>query len=150
MFGGRIEQVAEPRVVYARPATLFTLGFVGLSTRIAGTVAASGDGRVEVDTAIGRLSAMGNFITGAAVVVAVRPENLRLASEPSGNCASGRVRSIVFHGANSLVEVEAGPATIVYAQIANDVSAPLKIGDMVSLSWLQAETFAFPDPGPGA
>jgi putative spermidine/putrescine transport system ATP-binding protein len=105
MFAGRIEQVAEPRVVYARPASLFTLGFVGLSTRIPGTVAASGEGRVEVDTAIGRLSAIGNFIVGAPVILAVRPEHLRLAAAPSGNCASGRVRSIVFHGANSLIEI---------------------------------------------
>ena len=150
MFGGRIEQVAEPRVIYARPATLFTLGFVGLSTRIPGTVAASADGRVEVDTAVGRLVATGNFITGAPVIVAARPENLRLASEPSGNCASGRVRSIVFHGASSLVEVEAGAATLLIAQIANDVSALPEVGDAVSLCWPVAETFAFPDPGPSA
>jgi putative spermidine/putrescine transport system ATP-binding protein len=150
MYAGRIEQVAEPRVVYARPATLFTLGFVGLSTRIPGIVAASGDGRVEVDTAVGRLVAIGNFIVGAPVIVAVRPENLRLAAEPSGNCASGRVRSIVFHGSNSLVEVDAGAATLLLAQIANDVSAPLKVGDAISLCWPEAETFAFPDPKAGA
>jgi putative spermidine/putrescine transport system ATP-binding protein len=150
MFAGRIEQVAEPRIVYARPASLFTLGFVGLSTRIAGTVAASGDGRVEVDTAIGRLVATGNFIVGAPVIVAARPENLRLAAEPLGNCASGRVRSVVFHGANSLLEVEAGAATTLLAQISNDVSAPLKVGDAISLCWPVAETFAFHDPGAGA
>jgi putative spermidine/putrescine transport system ATP-binding protein len=148
MFAGRIEQVAEPRIVYAKPATLFTLGFVGLSTCIAGTVAASRDGRVEVDTAVGRLSAIGNFVVGAPVILAVRPENLRLAAEPSGNSASGRVRSIVFHGSSSLLEVDA--ATTLLAQIANDVSAPLKVGDAIRLCWPVAETFAFPDPGPSA
>jgi putative spermidine/putrescine transport system ATP-binding protein len=150
MFAGRIEQVAEPRVVYARPASLFTLGFVGLSTRIPGTVAASGEGRVEVDTAIGRLSAIGNFIVGAPVILAVRPEHLRLAAAPSGNCASGRVRSIVFHGANSLIEIEAVAATTLLAQTANDASAHLKVGDATRLCWPVAETFAFPDPRAGA
>jgi putative spermidine/putrescine transport system ATP-binding protein len=150
MFAGRIEQVAEPRIVYARPATLFTLGFVGLSTRIAGTVAVSGEGRVEVDTAIGRLSAAGNFIVGAPVIVAVRPENLRLAAEPSGNCASGRVRSIVFHGASSLLEIEAASATILLAQISNDAGALPRIGDAIGLCWPIAETFAFPGAGADA
>ena len=38
MNKGRIEQLAEPRELYLRPASLFALNFVGLSTRIAGTV----------------------------------------------------------------------------------------------------------------
>src|SRR5882672_4965970 len=72
MNKGRIEQLAEPRELYSRPASLFALNFVGLSTRIAGTVVGSRDGKVEVDTRIGRLSAVGNFVAGAAVVVAAR------------------------------------------------------------------------------
>src|SRR5882672_10818964 len=72
MNKGRIEQLADPRTIYTRPASLFALGFVGLSTRIAGTVVGSRDGTVDVDTRIGRLSAVGNFVAGAAVVVAAR------------------------------------------------------------------------------
>jgi putative spermidine/putrescine transport system ATP-binding protein len=146
MFAGRIEQVAEPRVVYARPASLFTLGFVGLSTRVNGTVVASNDGRVDVDTPVGRLSATGNFLAGSKVIVAARPEHLRPASEASGNSAVGLVRSVVFHGSNSLVEVEAGGATTLFAQISNDVIAPPAIGDTIRLCWPIAETFAFPAP----
>ena len=61
MNKGRIEQLAEPRELYSRPASLFALNFVGLSTRIAGTVVNSQGGKVEVDTAVGRLSAVGSF-----------------------------------------------------------------------------------------
>ncbi|WP_158817991.1 ABC transporter ATP-binding protein [Methylocapsa sp. S129] len=150
MFAGRIEQVDEPRIVYARPATLFTLGFVGLSTRVSGIVAGSNNGRVEVDTAVGRLSAIGNFLIGSPVVVAVRPEHVRAAPETAGNCVAGRVRSIVFHGSNSLVEVDAGAATTLLAQIPNDVSAPPRVGDEIRLCWPVAETFAFPMPEAGA
>src|ERR1700739_700773 len=35
---GAIEQLADPATIYHRPATAFVLGFVGLSTRIAGEV----------------------------------------------------------------------------------------------------------------
>jgi len=149
MSRGRIDQVAEPRVVYARPASLFTLGFVGLSTRIEGIVAAAREGQVEVETAVGRLGAMGNFVVGVRVVVAVRPEHLRPATEPSGNSGAGRVRSVVFHGANSLVEVEAG-ATTLLAQFSNDVGATPRVGEAIRLSWPVAETFAFPAPEAGA
>src|SRR5436305_5631560 len=72
MNKGRIEQLAEPRELYLRPASLFALNFVGLSTRIAGTVLAANDGKVDVDTKVGRLSALGNFHAGSAVIVAAR------------------------------------------------------------------------------
>jgi putative spermidine/putrescine transport system ATP-binding protein len=150
MFAGRIEQVAEPRIVYARPASLFTLGFVGLSTRVSGIVAASNGGLVEVDTAAGRLSAIGNFLVGSRVIVAARPEQLRPVAAASGNSVAGRVRSIVFHGPNSLVEVEAGADAVLLAQFSNDASAPPQVGEAITLSWPVAETFAFPAPGASA
>jgi putative spermidine/putrescine transport system ATP-binding protein len=150
MHRGRIDQLAEPRTVYARPASLFTLGFVGLSTRVAGVVAAAQDGRVEVDTAIGRLAAIGNFLVGSPVVVAARPEALRPSAESSGNSASGRVRSVIFHGASSLVEVDAGAATTLLAQISGDSGATPKVGDEIRLCWPVADTFAYPAPEPEA
>jgi putative spermidine/putrescine transport system ATP-binding protein len=149
MYRGRIEQVAEPRIVYARPASLFTLGFVGLSTRVNGRVAAAGGGRVEVETEIGRLTAIGNFQIGSPVVVAARPEHLRPDSGRGGNSAAGRVRSTVFRGSNSLVEVEAGASTILLAQIPNDEGAPARPGEAIRLVWPVAETFAFPAPETG-
>ena len=77
MNKGRIEQLAEPRELYSRPASLFALNFVGLSTRIAGTVVGAQDGKVEVDTRVGRLVGDGHLPAGSPVVVAARPEQLR-------------------------------------------------------------------------
>src|SRR3954462_1126669 len=65
MNEGRIEQLADPRTLYTRPASLFALNFVGLSTRIAGAVVGSRDGTVDVDTDLGKLSAMGSFVEGS-------------------------------------------------------------------------------------
>src|SRR5580704_2443468 len=59
MNKGRIEQLAAPRELYARPASLFALNFVGLSTRISGVVVEAKDGKVDVETRVGRLSATG-------------------------------------------------------------------------------------------
>jgi len=149
MNAGRIEQLAEPRAIYARPASLFTLGFVGLSSRIPGTVVAGKDGVVEVDTPLGPLFAMGNFLAGSPVVVAARPEHLRPASgaagQAPGNSATGRVRSVVFQGSRSLVEVEtaAGP---LLAEFSGQDAADLSPDSAIRLGWPVSETMAFPAP----
>ncbi len=78
MNRGRIEQLAAPRELYARPASLFALNFVGLSTRIAGQVVDAHDGTVDVVTPVGRLSARGAFQPGASVIVATRPDGCAL------------------------------------------------------------------------
>ncbi|MET0971742.1 MAG: ABC transporter ATP-binding protein [Tardiphaga sp.] len=150
MNGGRIEHLAAPHAIYARPATLFTLGFVGLSTRIRGTVVGSDAGVVTVDTSVGRLQAMGQFVPGSAIVMAARPENLRPASDSTdGNCVSGRVRSVVFQGSRSLVEVDAGEATLL-AELTGAAAMGAVPGSDIRLSWPVAETFAYPAPGPSA
>jgi putative spermidine/putrescine transport system ATP-binding protein len=150
MNGGRIEHLAAPHEIYARPATLFTLGFVGLSTRINGTVTGSDAGVVTVDTSVGPLRAMGQFVNGAPVIVAARPEHLRPAAEAGGNAVSGRVSSVVFQGSRSLVEVDAGHATTLLAELSGAAAIGATPGAEIRLSWPVAETFAYPAPGAAA
>jgi putative spermidine/putrescine transport system ATP-binding protein len=145
MNGGRIEQLADPMTVYARPASLFTLGFVGLSTRIKGTVVANHDGIVDVDTKVGRLAALGNFAPGAAVIIATRPENLRPAANGGGNAVAGRVRSVVFQGSRTLVEVDAGHAETLLAEIPPREGGMPQPDTEIRLGWPVDQTFAFAD-----
>ncbi|NVO17752.1 MAG: ABC transporter ATP-binding protein [Rhodoplanes sp.] len=153
MNGGRIEQLADPKTLYARPATLFTLGFVGQSTRVRGTVAAAADGVVTVDTPVGRLSAMGHFAAGSPVVVAARPEHLNVVADAAGhdggdrarNRVDGRVRAVIFQGSRSRIEVEAGGETLL-AELPGRGAADLRPGDDARLVWPVAETFVYPDP----
>ncbi|WP_029003429.1 ABC transporter ATP-binding protein [Azorhizobium doebereinerae] len=145
MNGGRIEQLAEPRLIYQRPASLFTLNFVGLSTRISGTVVACDGGIVQVDTKVGRLAATGRFLAGSQVVVATRPEHLRPAAGATGNAVSGRVRAVVFQGSRSLVEVGAGGETLL-AELPGQEAALLAPDAEIRLAWPVSETFAFPAP----
>jgi putative spermidine/putrescine transport system ATP-binding protein len=146
MNGGRIEQLADPMTVYARPASLFTLGFVGLSTRINGTVVASHNGIVDVETKVGRLAAVGDFPPGAAVIVATRPENLRPAANGSGNAVAGRVRSVVFQGSRTLVELDAGHAATLLAEMPPREAGLPQLDAEMRLGWPVDQTFAFADP----
>ena len=143
MNQGRIEQLAEPRELYSRPASLFALNFVGLSTRIAGTVVDSQGGKVEVDTRVGRLSAVGSFAAGSPVVVATRPEHLRPVATADANAVSGRVRSIVFQGSRTLVDVDAGAGESLLAELSGRDAATPRVDEEIRLAWPIAETFAF-------
>ena len=64
MNAGRIEQFADPLRLYARPRTLFTMRFVGVSSELRGTVAAREGGRVRVDTPQGPVCAEGDLRPG--------------------------------------------------------------------------------------
>ncbi|UFZ01875.1 ABC transporter ATP-binding protein [Bradyrhizobium ontarionense] len=143
MNKGRIEQLAEPRELYARPASLFALNFVGLSTRIAGQVVGVNGGTVEVVTPVGRLSARGVFQPGASVIVATRPEQLRLGAADGGNSAAGRVRSVVFQGSRTLVDVDAGAGASLLAELSGREAAVPEVHDEVRFAWPVSETFAF-------
>jgi len=149
MNRGRIEQLADPVTVYTRPASLFALGFVGMSTQVNGVVAAQRGGVVEVDTPFGRLEAEGNFVAGSRVVVAMRPEHLRAdAGDAPGdsatNSAKGIVRFTTFHGSRRRIEVESGGAPIMVET--DNIDAAPRAGDAVTLRWPVHETFAYPAP----
>ncbi|OYX75986.1 MAG: hypothetical protein B7Y77_02815 [Bradyrhizobium sp. 35-63-5] len=126
---------------------MFTLNFVGLSTRIPGTVVASSDGIVQVQTNVGLLNATGGFLTGSPVIVATRPEHLRPAAAGGGNAVFGRVRSVVFQGSRSLVEVTAAGETLL-AELPGQDAVDLQPGAEIRLAWPVSETFAFPAPTP--
>jgi putative spermidine/putrescine transport system ATP-binding protein len=144
MNKGRIEQLAAPRELYSRPASLFALNFVGLSTRIPGIVVGSRDGTVEVETRVGRLAAMGSFQTGSEVVLAARPEQLRPAATMEANAVAGRVRAVVFQGSRTLVEVDAGAGESLLAELSGRDAAAARVNEEIRLAWPVSETFAFP------
>lgn len=147
MNRGRIEQCADPRTIYARPATLFALSFVGLSSRLRGKVVGARNGVVEVETPAGRLAAQGQFIVGAPVVVATRPENLRPSAVDASphNSVAGRVGVVVFHGSHTLVEVEVGGGAPLLAEFASQAEPPVT-GASIRVHWPVGESFAYPDP----
>jgi len=84
--GGRVEQVGTPEELYAKPATMFTAGFIGAPPM----------NLMKLD--------------GDAMLTGVRPEDMRL----SGDGLVATVESVEYLGADSLVaaRAESGPILV--------------------------------------
>jgi iron(III) transport system ATP-binding protein len=82
MREGRVLQVDVPRTLYERPATRFVADFVGTNNIVAGVCRARLDGQVVVETPLGSLRGCPatDLGPGQRCIVAVRPENITLAS----------------------------------------------------------------------
>ncbi|MEL3891124.1 ABC transporter ATP-binding protein [Ferrovibrio sp. MS7] len=146
MYRGRIEQYTDPKTLYAAPASLFAMSFIGQSTQLHGEVLGNpAQGMVEIKTALGRLRAAANFAPGSSVVVAVRPECLQLGSAPSAesNAIAGRMTAAIFHGAHSMLHLAAEDGQRVVAQFSGGQGLPDE-GSDVSLHWPVAQTFVYP------
>jgi iron(III) transport system ATP-binding protein len=96
MRRGAVLQVGTPAELYTRPAHRFVASFVGDADLVAGTY----DG-VRVATALGSISPRADVATGPVDVV-VRPENVRLRLDGSGN---GTVRRSTYFGHDQVIEV---------------------------------------------
>jgi putative spermidine/putrescine transport system ATP-binding protein len=146
MNAGRIEQFAEPLAVYAEPETLFTMRFVGISSELRGKVVARAGDEVRVETAVGAVSARGDQPVGAAVVVATRPEHVRIGgiAGANDNQTEGRIRQITFQGSRTRLVLDVAAAEFV-VEIGGVGELPV-LGQSVPLRWPVARSFAFTDP----
>jgi putative spermidine/putrescine transport system ATP-binding protein len=145
MNRGAIEQFAAPETIYRQPETAFVLEFVGLSARLKGKVAASAGGAVDVDTPLGRLRATGNFVRGADVLLAVRPERIKV-GQAAENSVSAALRDAVFQGSKIQLHFavpEGDQLMVETADLAGGVPAP---GTSLKLSWAVADTLIYPAP----
>src|SRR3954452_7722023 len=101
MSEGRLQQVDTPEVIYERPANLFVAGFVGSPTMnlLKGEVTSS-DGRpgltfLQTTTALeGDLADAVARLPAREIVVGIRPEDLRLASDAPASYST-RLQGIV-------------------------------------------------------
>ena len=145
MNAGRIEHFDTPAAVYARPATPFVLDFVGTSTRLRGTVAASDGDELLVDTAAGRVRARGRAAAGAAVLVAVRPENVRV-GPGGGNTLELKVRDLVFLGSKLVLHFHAAEGDQAVAELPAGSTEGLAPGARVTVSWPVGATLVYSVP----
>ncbi len=145
MNKGRIEQLADPSTIYKRPATPFALEFVGLSTRIAGTVAsATADGEVAVDTAFGSIRAPGRFAAGSPVLIGVRPELMALGEAAGGNTIRAKLSDIVFQGSRVQAHFVAPENEPIQVESVGALPAGIEPGSDVAVSWSVADTLLYP------
>ncbi|MEP9373798.1 sn-glycerol-3-phosphate ABC transporter ATP-binding protein UgpC [Mesorhizobium sp. KR1-2] len=115
MRNGQIEQLATPAEIYERPATLYVAGFVGspsmnmLDARIADGVA-----RIEgSDVAISLpAETAAKARPDQKLVLGVRPENLRLASDSEAPSFEANVEVVELTGPELVVSATVGPQRI--------------------------------------
>lgn len=145
MNRGRIEQLDAPAAIYARPATAFALEFVGLSTRIAGTVTAYDPaGIVAVDTPLGPLRGLGRFEPGSRVLLGVRPERMRFGAEGGDNRIAPTLADIVFQGARLQAHFNSPDSNPVMIETSGALPADLRPGSPVAVSFAVEDTIAYP------
>lgn len=118
---GKIEQVDSPRNLYTLPKTSFVADFVGTSNIISGELAQQ--------------------ITGNSQAFSIRPEHISIESKQENMLkVTGQVVDIQYHGATSKIEVEVGKQllAIVLSNVENTEAQLPKIGQALSLCWLQS------------
>ena len=142
MNAGKVEQLDTAHVVYNRPATAFVATFVGDTNLLTGRIVGREGGNASVAVpALGReVRAIGadGMSVGAAVLLSVRPENIRIADAATPGSAAGRVVDVVYAGAAHRYTVDLGETRLLVAAAASPGALPLAIGAPIALDW-QAE-----------
>ena len=123
MNAGRLDQVAPPTELYARPATRFVAEFVGLSNRVRAEVASGGA------TVLGnRIPLLDGSIEQGPGHALVRPESVAVTAGGAGADgaeANARVVSVAFLGPFSRVQCRLDDGQIVIAQIPSSAASHL-------------------------
>ena len=119
MYQGRLEQVAPPTELYARPATPFVAEFVGLSNRLRADV--SGRTARVLGATVPLLDGSVDQGSGLALV---RPESVGVSAAEGGD-GNARVVSVAFLGSISRVQCRLDDGQIVIAQLTSAAASRL-------------------------
>jgi len=133
MHDGRVEQIGTPADLYERPATRFVAGFLGEANFFEGEVIGEEGGTIVAVTAAGvRLRVTGRKVHGERVLIAIRPEAMRISTDQetaptSANAVRGTLIDSTYGGPVVRYRV-AVPGT-------GDLSAAMPSADAPTISW---------------
>ena len=108
MSQGRIEQVSSPTEIYDRPQTLFVNTFVGTTNVLRGEFMTDGSGQAAVRVGGGIVVSVAprpDVKAGSAVVVSVRPEQLRMQASQADGDLPGTIQAVMPLGAHVVYDV---------------------------------------------
>ncbi|NMJ41548.1 ABC transporter ATP-binding protein [Roseomonas sp. JC162] len=116
MNGGRIAQLGTPQDIYERPADPFVADFIGTTNFLPARVAAVAGGAATLELADGQrvdIAAERPPESGAQVMLAFRPEQMRVAASgegatPDGSVITARVLSRSYVGGRWQVGLDLG------------------------------------------
>ena len=149
MDAGRIVQLAPPREIYDRPRTTFVANFVGVSNLLAGVVRESAGRSATIEVEGGWL--FGKTLerppaAGERVLVAVRPEKLRVTKDGRG--LRGQLEDFVYLGSRATLVVRLDGDRLLQVE---DSTAELqngagRIGEPIAVEWSDADCVIFDAP----
>ena len=156
MNGGRVEQQCEPEELYFKPCSVFAAGFIGDANLFEARVGAVNGATVELTSTSGAATSnLPSFPVkaGDAVMLLVRPENMRLVSDgnvPASNVVEGTVRDSIVLGGAVKHHITLHSGVEVVMQESNHVGrTALKRAQPVRLAWSAQDSVVLP-PGEDA
>lgn len=135
MSKGEIAQVGTAREVYRAPRTRFVAEFVGRNNILPGTVKASANGMVAIETALGTFNAPGDASVGKPASIVIAGDMMQVG--PGENSIEATVISEEFVGSIVTAFLEAADGTELKVQLQERALADLDLraGTKVSLHW---------------
>ncbi len=126
MSGGRLDQIASPTDLYARPSTRFVAEFVGLSNRVGAQVK-----NAHANILGSPVPVLDGSVTSGTGTALVRPESLSVHQDDNGNAV---VTSRAFLGPVSRVYCDLHSGETVMAQVSSGVADRLPPGSRVRVT----------------
>lgn len=142
MNAGKIEQFASPSELYARPASASVMDFVGLSTRLFGTVTAKDNRQLTIETAHGAVTAPGALAVGTKVTLGVRPELIRTKAGENGNKLSVTLADAMVLGSKTQLHGRADAPDRLLCELPG-MGSGFRPGDRVTFGWNVADTLVY-------
>ncbi|HLX30984.1 MAG TPA: ABC transporter ATP-binding protein [Casimicrobiaceae bacterium] len=107
MKDGVVQQIGTPEEVYAQPANIHVARFMGYRNVVDLPIAGERDGHVTLEAPDMKLVGVRKLpLDGKRAAVAMRPEEIAIATEPAAsNVIAARVDHVEYGGRDSLVEV---------------------------------------------
>jgi iron(III) transport system ATP-binding protein len=132
MDGGRIEQAAEPRVLYREPATAMVARFVGHGMVVPVEVVGREGPRTMVDLWGERIAVRGEGNAGEQRSLCLRAEDLVLTSRTTG-AIRGRVVAATYQGAATLLAIQPDAKNAPQLRVEH-ASAPPAVGAPITVA----------------
>ncbi len=129
MRDGRIEQLGTAEEIYRSPASLFVARFIGRCNLLPATAIAEENDRLVAESpTLGRLScplaAKGTFAPSAPIMLALRPEQIRLADNPADGHFKADLIDLAFLGNNRLLHARTVSGDSLVIELAPELAVP--------------------------
>jgi spermidine/putrescine transport system ATP-binding protein len=133
MNGGEILQIGSPREIYDKPKHRFVAGFIGEINLL--PAKAAGEGEYMIAGVGGlRSDDRSGLGMGAAAMIAVRPERIRIVT-PTPGALPGVVSNVVYHGTDTIVHFKLADGVEMRARLQNNTAQSRSFAKGDEIGW---------------